>query len=359
MHGNRPSRNMRYPTDLPGAQRGLALITVLLVFAIVTLLATAMIKRQQVDVQRSANNFILQQARAYSFASERLVRSGLYADWDSDKEKDHAKEEWSKPRTFPMGDAKFHITIEDAQGRFNLNSLHPTSANKSLQLQRFRNLLNKLGLDVLLANSVSRWMDKDSQADDTYEAMEPAYRAAYQGCKHVSELLLIEELHDDSYRKLLPYVACLPITATLNVNTADALILATLDSNLTFADGEALVNARGKDGFASIDDFWNQDVLKPYTDPDNNQNQPAGGNNGNAKPKWEKGDFSINTQYFEIFSRVDLGERMATSEALIKRDNSDGRMTTIYRDYSRREAKPKPQNPNATNSANGQLLPIN
>ena len=343
-------------------QQGLALITVLLVFAVVSLLATTIIDRQATDVQRSANMLTMQQSRALVFSAERLARNVLYLDWDSDKEKDHAKERWTTPINSKPADVdwKIYAALRDAQGRFNLNSLLPESANKTLQLQRFRNLLKLLDLDVQLASSVSRWMDKTSQVDDIYEALEPPYRAAYQGCKHVSELLLIDQLDMKTYQALLPYISCLPMEVQLNVNTASAIVLASLDSGLTLGDGEQLVNARGDKGFSSVDDFWNQDLLKSYTQPQNNGNNSSG--NQNNQPKWQKGDFSIVTEYFELFARIDLNERYATTEVLINRDKNDGRMVAIYRDYSRREEKPREllpgqqnSNKNSTNNSGSQF----
>lgn len=340
-------------------QKGLALIMVLLIFSVVSLLAVAIIDRQAVNIQRSANMFTLQQSRAFTNAAEQAVRVGLYLDWNADKEKDHANEEWTQPRTFPLEPGKIYLKITDAQGRFNLNSLSVGAANKTLQAQRFSNLLNLLGLDTQLANATARWMDKNSQVDDIYESLEVPYRPAYQGCKHVSELLLIENFDLKSYQSLLPYVSCLPAEVQLNVNTASAAVLASLDSGLSLQDGQSLVSARGEEGYASVDDFWNQSLLERYTQPQQESDTDAGNNNSenndgsNAQPKWEKSDFSISSEYFEMFARVDLNERYATSEALIKRDKADARMTTIYRDYSRREEKPSEQTLN-TNISNDQ-----
>jgi general secretion pathway protein K len=344
---------------MPGyrKQQGLALITVLLVFAIVTLLATNIIDRQATDVQRSANMFTFQQSRALTYAAEEAIRVVLYEDWKDDKTKDTLNDQWNglgQNKTgihgpYPIGDGKITGYIIDAQGRFNLNSLSPDSANKAVQQQRFSNLLKLIGLDAQLASSVSRWMDKESQVDNVYEALEPAYRAAYQGCSHTSELLLVEEFSAEAYQKLLPYITCLPIEVQLNVNTASAAVLASLGNELTLQDGESLVSSRGKDGFASLDDFWNQDILKRYTEPQN-----TGNDNNQAEAKWQKGDFAILTEYFELFARADLAERYATSEILIKRDKGDGRTSIVYRDYSRREQKPKARVPGQQNSNTSQ-----
>lgn len=343
-------------------QQGLALITVLLVFAIVTLLATEIIDRQATDVQRSANMFTIQQSRALTYAAEEAIRVALYSDWKQDKAKDTLNDIWNgsgqnKNGThgpYPVGGATVTGYITDAQGRFNLNSLSAKSANKTLQQQRFSNLLRLLGLDTQLASRVSRWMDKESQVDSIYEAQEPAYRAAYQGCSHTSELLLVEAFDAETYQKLLPYITCLPMEVQLNVNTASAMVLAAQGSELTIQDGESLVSSRGKDGFASLDDFWGQSILSRYTEPQETGNNNAS-NNGSTTTRWQKGDFTIFTEYFELFARADLAERYATSEILIKRDHGDGRISIVYRDYSRREQKPKAQVPGQQNSNNGQF----
>src|SRR5690554_1642185 len=142
--------------------------------------------------------------------------------------------------------------IRDAQGRFNLNTLSPLSANKQKQQQRFTNLLNLLGIDPIISINVSNWMNKESQADDLYQRKEPAYRAAYQSCKHTSELLLVDGMELDIYAQLEPYIACLPITAALNVNTASPMVLAALDATLTLNDGQAMARSEesrvGKEG---------------------------------------------------------------------------------------------------------------
>lgn len=323
-------------------QRGIALITVLLIFAIVSVLATAMIERQSSDIQRSGTLFALQQARAYVLGAESAVKTGLYLDWDNNRDVDHAQEEWAQERTFPLDPGTARIQIQDAQGRFNLNGLSKQASNRSLQKERFTQLLNELGLDVAIADSLNRWMDQESQEDDRYLSLEMPYRAAYRNCSHTSELLLLEGVDAEAYRRLEPYVACLPITAQLNVNTASAVVLSALDSGLSLADAEAIVAARGDKGFATVDDFWALSQVEPFT----KASASASSDEEKTETKnssWDKSDFSVKSEFFEAFIRIELGDRIATSESLIQRDNASGTMTTLYRDYSRREARREPQ----------------
>ena len=315
-------------------QQGLALILVLMIFAITSVLAIAMVERQSSDMQRSTTMLTIQQARAYTLAAEDAVKTGLFLSWQKNKETVHDKEDWAQERRFPLSPGMAYIRIRDAQGRFNLNTLSPLAANKQTQQQRFTNLLNLLGIDPIISVNVSNWMNKESQADDLYQRKEPAYRAAYQSCKHTSELLLVDGMDLDIYAQLEPYIACLPITAALNVNTASPMVLAALDATLTLSDGQAMAAARGDKGFTTLDDFWALVEVEPFVRIDENKTD--------FEP-WVQTDFSVNSEYFEAFIRVDLAERIASSEVLIKRSSGNGELTTLYRDYSRREARSEPQ----------------
>ncbi len=323
-------------------QQGLALISVLLIFAIVAVLATAMIERQSLDIQRSGNLQALQQARAYSSGIEYAVRSGLRLDFDKDPEVDHLLEEWAKAHTYPLQPGSAEIQILDAQSRFNLNGLHKTASNRDVQIQRFKNLLDELGLDQTIADRTQKFMDEDSMVDNDYLTAEVPYRASYNVFKHPSELLLVQDVDAKTYRKLLPYITALPVKATLNINTASNIVMAALSNNSqwSLSEADAVIGKRGDNGFAKVDDFWGLAEVQPFTKSSNTGS--AAGNitgNQNNNEVWDKTDFSVNSQYFEVFAKVTLADRIATIEMLIYRDAQSGDMRTYYRDYSRTEAR--------------------
>jgi general secretion pathway protein K len=244
------------------------------------------------------------------------------------------------------------IQIIDAQSRFNLNSLHKSSTNRPAQIERFKNLLNELGLDSKIADRTQKFMDEDSMIDNDYLIAEVPYRASYALFKHPSELLLVQEVDAESYRKLIPYITVLPVAATINVNTASNKVLAALSTQLSLSDADSIMGNRGEKGFESVDDFWNLTEVQPFTGTANIGNDGAG--NQNTKEVWDKADFSVNSQYFEVFAKVTLAERVATIEMLIYRDNKSGEMRTYYRDYSRTEARlPVTNNSNTTSGSSG------
>jgi general secretion pathway protein K len=57
----------------------------------------------------------------------------------------------------------------------------------------------------------------------------------------------------DSYRRLAPYVTVLPRGTKLNVNTASAVVLASLSDDLDLATAETLIEERAEAEFVDID----------------------------------------------------------------------------------------------------------
>lgn len=317
----------------PYKQSGLALMTVLLVFAIVSVLATAMLRTQSTDIQRSANMFALQQARSYALGAEEAVKAGLHLDWKRNKAIDHLEEEWAQERTFPLDPGRISVWLADLQGRFNLNWLAPNAAKPKEDQKRFSRLLNVLGLDVSLAQKWSQWLDKRSNSDNLYMSKETvSYRPAYGPCLHVSELRLLDGMTREAFDKLEPYVSCLPSNAPLNINTSSATVIASLAKGLTLSDAKQVTSARGKKGFANIDEFWSLPQISPFTKPVASDKKPS-----TKRVPWDKSHFSLYTEYFEMFGRILLAERTATSQAMIYRSHNDGKLITLTRDYSRRE----------------------
>ena len=61
-------------------ERGIALLTVVLVVSIVTVLATAMASRQQMDIRRASNVLTIDQLEQYARGAELIALWGLQED---------------------------------------------------------------------------------------------------------------------------------------------------------------------------------------------------------------------------------------------------------------------------------------
>ena len=186
-------------------QSGVALITVLLVVAVVTIVCAGLIIRQQLAIRSSANQLHVRQAWHYALGGERLAEAVLRRDLRQGGENtrepvDHLGEAWARPMTpFKLDDGgELRVRIEDPSGRFNLNGLVRKRKVKPDSVKQFRRLLATLGMkeEIVqgLPDRLADWLDADQNPqgeqgaeDNQYLLEAPAYRAANRSFKDVSE----------------------------------------------------------------------------------------------------------------------------------------------------------------------------
>lgn len=155
-------------------QRGVALVTVMLVVSLVTVICTGLIVRQQLAIRASGNQLTGQQARQYALGGEALGMAVLARDFkapgsDPQNPVDHPLEAWAKPLpAFPIEQGELIVRIEDLAGRFNLNSLLQAGKPNQLALERFRRLLVRLELSLTMPNVCwIGWMKTNSPLANT------------------------------------------------------------------------------------------------------------------------------------------------------------------------------------------------
>jgi general secretion pathway protein K len=150
--------------------------------------------------------------------------------------------------------------VEDLQGRFNLNNLvSATGEEDPLMVAQFERLLALCDINPQLAGAVVDWLDPDVEPrfpyggeDAAYTQTDPQYRTANGMMTSSSELMAIMGFDRESYDRLKNYVTVLPTGTRLNVNTASAVVLASLSDELTLRVAESLVNERGLAEFPSV-----------------------------------------------------------------------------------------------------------
>lgn len=268
-------------------QRGIALITALLVVAIATVAAVEMAFRHQLDIRRTQNTLARDQAYAYLVSAEGGAFSSLKSDLFGGNV-DHLGENWRKPFLVPdFEGAQLQGQIGDLQGRFNLNNLYfdlPPEQQQQLaqdpNVQCFRRLLEglrtelpedtELNVDVLMDRLLD-WLDPDVQlrpngAEDLeYISLQdrPPHRAGNQRLADASELLLIEGFTPEIYRALAPLVSALPEQGSkINVNTAPPQVLACLHPQLNLETAQQLAKEREQTPWKTVEDFKNNSLVK-------------------------------------------------------------------------------------------------
>ena len=145
------------------SQKGLALISALLIVSLAGVLAAARMFALQLETQASRTLVGATQARLAALGIEELAAEIMARD-ALDSDTDHYGEPWFRDiRDMSVGPMRIRGTIEDMQGRFNLNNLVTQQGTPDMiAVDQFRRLLGVLGLDETLALKVLDWMDADN-----------------------------------------------------------------------------------------------------------------------------------------------------------------------------------------------------
>ncbi len=235
----------------PQAQRGVALLTVLLVFVLVTMMATHMLRTSYLALHRTANLIDSTQARYYALGAEELGRQMLSADFflpDEAGRFDYLGQEWAQQNhTFEIEEGVLELQVIDQAGLFNLNSLVDSSARTDPRaVARFALLLGRLGIDASLAERVADWIDADTQtARGGLETT--AYGVDFIANRtfiEPSELLAIPGFDNDAWQLLREQVSTLPVDTPLNLNTAPEPVLHAFAGGAQRADMERFLLVR-------------------------------------------------------------------------------------------------------------------
>ena len=252
-------------------QKGVALITSMLISAIATMVAANLAWDNALDVRRTLVNLGREQAVQVALGAESWVITILHQDLENSRT-DHLDEAWAGQLPgLPIEGGEVFGSIEDLQGRFNVNNLVDQEGQVDEKtLEQFQRLLSGLGIDPRFAGITADWIDTNTEAsfpdgaeDPIYTGTMPPYRTANQTLSTVSELAAIEGMERGIWKILEPHVVALPGRTGINVNTATPAVLLSLGENLTTSDIERLLTEREDAGFSDI-----QTLFTPLVPPD-------------------------------------------------------------------------------------------
>ena len=261
-------------------QRGVALITAMLLMALITTLTYSLKWDNELDLRRTYVSMFREEAIQAALGAESWVLTILRQD-AQDSQTDHLGEIWaSEFPVLPVGgpgdsiQGEIYGDLTDLSGRFNINNLVNSEGEVDQgSLEQFQRLLLALGLDVRLAGFALDWIDADRETsfpdgaeDSLYTGIIPPYRTANQILSSPSELAALEGMDKDTMDILLPHITALPGRQSINVNTATAAVLQSLDENISLADVESLLAEREAGGFTDINKSFgtliqDQDVI--------------------------------------------------------------------------------------------------
>ena len=309
-------------TDKDMKQRGVALISVLLVVAVLVALSTRLLSDHSLVVHHHSASFEQNQALQYAYGAETFARQVLFEDHTaSGSGIDHLGEPWARQvMPFELDDIGYmEAQISDLNGCFNLNSLASTDEIvQKRSLKRLKRMLRELQMNESLADNFRDWVDGDDRVngfgaeDATYLGKLPPHRAANTTISHVSELFLLDVAEPEQVKTLLPHICLLPFTDNnINVNTANALTLATLDDGIGLGSAEAITMTDR--AFQSVEEFVA------------------------AHPEFAAvaEDLTVRSEHFALHTQAVVGDASVTLYSHLSRNLSDGRITVLQRDFAR------------------------
>lgn len=217
-------------------QRGMALISVLLVLSLALLLVGGMLRSHRLLLHSSAQQLQQVELRQLGLAGEAWAQAALQGSALTPSGPVDLSQDWARlTPAFGVADAELHIEIEDLSGRLNLNALLAQGQIDQVTLGRWTRLLELLDLPPLSLPQVG-------------------------AVQELSQLRLLPGVDAQTLRRLDPWVALLPKDARLNINTAPQLLLMTLDG-MEAEPASALVKQRNHSPYASVQAFTNDPLL--------------------------------------------------------------------------------------------------
>ncbi|SCX37140.1 general secretion pathway protein K [Pseudomonas sp. NFACC25] len=226
-------------------QRGMAIISALLIAAVVAVIAGGMLTRQTVFTR----SLEAEQSRVQG---QWLLLGGLERSrqmlWEA-RQKDaltRLDQPWARAQT-----GVFEGRIDDEQGKFNLRNLVNRQQPDAEQLQSFERLCRTLGV----APAVSRRISQRVIA--SYE--QNGQPAKYPMLRSLDDLSGLEGLTPEVLQRLQAYVSVLPGNTWVNGNTASAEVLSAVVPQLSLSQAHGLVAERDNGHwFINRGDFVNR-----------------------------------------------------------------------------------------------------
>ena len=296
------------------AQRGIAIITALLLTTLAITIVASLFWQQQVQV-RSIENQRMQLQKQW------ILRGAL--DWARlilrEDGKYSATDDLSEPWAVPLSETRLDQyvdaasrdvapsamlsgSIQDAQARFNLTRLAASGQVQRSEVAAFERLLSALQQNSSLARAAAEQIAASQRLLETgSDATRPI------GFLQVDDLLAVAGFTPTVIAAIRNEVIFLPRPTPLNVNTASAAALVARLPTLSLSDASALIARRRTTPFRDLNDV-NARVPGVESDPE---------------------QLSVATQFFLVNGRVSMRQAMTQVQALIERQGAITRLLWV------------------------------
>ena len=247
-------------------QKGVAIITALLIVTIAVTISITISTQLQLDVRRTGNLIAQDQADFYLLAAEEWSRRILKQDKE-DSAIDDLSENWAMQLPpLPVAGGSIQGKLTDLQACININSLVGNNAVNATTQARLNQLFKNLGITDNLTQAITDWIDSDQETtspngaeDGYYLNLDKPYRTANTSLHSISELRLIKGFEDSKIFRLIEPHVCAFATGSkdisINVNTASAEVLKSLSAEMSDELAKEIIDCRDKEPFKNLKEF--------------------------------------------------------------------------------------------------------
>ncbi len=193
-------------------------------------------------------------AQAGLAMGQALLQDDAVTDAATPSPVDSLDEPWAlQGAEVPIGRGTVTVSIVDEERKFPINSLVSGTKVEPTRAAQFNRLLRALQIDERLTDAIVDWIDEDDNANvagaenSYYESLPTPYRAHSLPIDSLDELRLVKGMTEEIYQRLAPHLTTV-LTSSINLNTADPLVLGALSDGMTPDLIERLVAERPIDG---------------------------------------------------------------------------------------------------------------
>ncbi len=321
--------NTRFAKQAYKRQRGVAIITALLIVTIATTVSITIATRLQLDVRRTSNIIALDQVDFFLLEAEEWSQRILQKD-QKDSTTDDLTEDWAIniPPLPVDGGGTIQGSLTDLHACININTLVDNGAINTVTEAQLTRLFTNLGITTNLTTAIADWIDNDLDTpnsngaeDGYYMNLEKPYRTANSKLVSVTELRLIkgfdEKIGSDEntvYQLVSPYLCAYNASNNaplINVNTASAEVLQSLAAGMTSTLVESIIEQREETPFTSKENFTSFSNLKTIIT--------------------DTGQITVSSEYFLLRSQAIIGPANKVMYSVIFRNTTNGATEIISR----------------------------
>lgn len=304
---------------VPPSERGAALLTVLMLVAVMATIAAGALDRLTVATRLAVNSHVAAQGRSWFGLAEQLTALRLEDLAASDPARTLTGPWLGKVREIRLPDGgTLRVEVRDGGNCFNLNSLARVqmdgrSVGDPLAIQQLTSLLGLLGVDSGRASSITAaaadWVDSDSLplpgGSETARAA-GGWGPANAPFAEVSELGGVDGVSPELLMLASPFLCALPEQEALAINPNTLLpeqapLIAMLaPQQIGLSQAKAMITSRPAGGYTSTVAFWQASGLEP-----------------NALPAQAAEQIRLKSRWFELKAQVAQAGQSLASTTLI------------------------------------------